>query len=197
MGGGGKGGSQTTVQEIPKWLEEPTVRNLARAEQAANIGYTPYYGPEVAAFNPTQMAAMQSNIGAAEAFGLVPQGQLTAAQGMPAPTTYAGGMQGYGSGDLYEQAVAELAARRPGQVAAMEKMYVDPNPEQNPAAQSIDSFTLQLGASNDPLWEQMLSEADAAHRARYGIDWNTGRTSDADRLNELNRLKAQYQAARG
>ena len=48
-------------------------------------------------------------------------------QGMtPAPTTYAGGIQGYSSGDLFDQAVAELAARRPGQVSAYNKLFVDP-----------------------------------------------------------------------
>lgn len=122
-GGGGGGGTTTTVQEIPAWVREATQQNLASARKAAQLGYMPYYGPQVAAFNPTQLAAMQSNIGAAEAFGLIPQGALTAAQGMPAPTTYAGGFQGYGSGDLYEQALSELRRRQPSQYSAYQNVF--------------------------------------------------------------------------
>ena len=122
-GGGGKGGGQTQKVEIPKWIEEPATRNLARAEAAQQIGYQPYYGPDVAAFNPTQLGAMQSNINAAEAFGLLQPGQIAAAQGMPAPTTYAGGEMGYSSAPLYEQALAELQSRQPTQMAAYNKMF--------------------------------------------------------------------------
>jgi len=123
-GGGGKGGSQTTKTEIPKWIEEPATRNLARAEEAQKIGYQPYYGPDIAAFNPMQQAAMQSNIGAAEAFGLISPGSLTALQGMPTPTTYAGGMQGYSSAPMYEQALAEMQARNPASAAQYNKLFV-------------------------------------------------------------------------
>lgn len=122
---GGKGGSTTQAVQIPKWVEEPATRNLARAEAAQQIGYMPYYGPDVAAFNPTQLAAMQSNIGAAQAFGLAPAG-MTAAQGMPTPMQFADGTVGYSSGSLYDQALAELEARRPEQVAAYERLFVDP-----------------------------------------------------------------------
>lgn len=127
---GGKGGSQTQAVEIPKWIEGPATRNLARAEAAQQIGYMPYYGPDLAAFNPTQLAAMQADIGAAQAFGLAPEG-MTALQGMPAPTEFAGGMMGYSSAPLYEQALAELEARRPGQVAAYNELFVDPRTGQS------------------------------------------------------------------
>ena len=134
MGGGGKGGKQTTTTTIPEWVREPAERNIARAETAQKIGYMPYYGPDIAAFNPTQNAAFSANIGAAEAFGLVPQGSLAAFQGMaPAPTTYAGGIQAYSSGDLFDQALAELEARRPGQVAQYNKLFVDPFSGDQPA----------------------------------------------------------------
>lgn len=123
-GGGGKGGSQTTKMEIPKWIEEPATRNLARAEAAQKIGYMPYSGPQIAAFNPMQQAAMQANIGAGEAFGLLAPGSLQPLQGMPAPQTYAGGMQGYSSMPLYDQAVAELQSRSPNQVAAYNQLFV-------------------------------------------------------------------------
>jgi len=101
---GGKGGSTKSAQEIPDWMKEPAVRNIARAEQAQQIGYQPYYGLDVAALNPTQMVAGQANIDAARAFGMAPQG-LTAYQGMAQPETV-GGVRGYSSAPMYEQAVA-------------------------------------------------------------------------------------------
>ncbi|WP_347852481.1 hypothetical protein [Planktomarina sp.] len=127
MSGGSKGGSRQTTSTLPAWVQAPAERNIARAEQAQKIGYMPFYGPDVAAFNPTQQAAFNTNIGAAEAFGMLPQGSLTAMQGMaPEPQTFAGGLQGYSSGALFDQALAELEARRPGQVAQYNKMFVDP-----------------------------------------------------------------------
>jgi len=101
---GGKGGSTKSAQEIPDWMKDPAIRNIARAEQAQQIGYQPYYGLDVAALNPTQMAAGQANIDAARAFGMAPQG-LTAYQGMAQPETV-GGVRGYSSAPMYEQAVA-------------------------------------------------------------------------------------------
>lgn len=134
MSGGGKGGSQTTSSSIPDWVQAPAERNIARAETAQKVGYMPFYGPDVAAFNPTQQAAFNSNIAAAEAFGMVPQGSLTAMQGMaPTPNTYAGGLQAYSSGSLFDQALAELEARRPGQVAQYNKMFVNPFSGAQPA----------------------------------------------------------------
>jgi hypothetical protein len=109
---GGKGGGQSTKTEIPVWAEEATKRNLARAEDVQRIGYMPYYGPDVAAFNPTQQLAMQNNMDAAAAFGLASPGQ-DAMAGMPRATDY-NGMQGYSSGGLYDQAVADFERNKPG-----------------------------------------------------------------------------------
>ena len=67
---------------------------------------------------------MQSNIGAAEAFGLMQPNTVTAAQGMPAPQTFADGSQGYSSMPLYDQALAEMQRRNPAQVAAYNKLFV-------------------------------------------------------------------------
>lgn len=123
-GGGGKGGKQTTEVQIPQYLQDASKRNIARAEQVQRLGFTPYAGPQVAAFNPTQLASMQSNIGAAEAFGLMQPNTVTAAQGMPAPQTFADGSQGYSSMPLYDQALAEMQRRNPAQVAAYNNLFV-------------------------------------------------------------------------
>lgn len=124
MGGGGKGGSSSSSAEIPSWIAEPATRNLARAEQIAKIGYQPYYGADVAAFTPAQEAVMQSNIDAAKAFGLVsPDSNLSPTSGMPEPQTFAGGITGYSASPMFNQAVAELKARKPKQSALYNSLF--------------------------------------------------------------------------
>ena len=118
---GGKGGSSTSAQEIPDWMREPAVRNIARAEQAQQIGYQPYYGLDVAALNPTQQAAGQMNVDAARAFGMAPQG-LTAYQGMAQPEMV-GGVSGYSSAPMYEQAVAAGAQADPTQAQIYNTLF--------------------------------------------------------------------------
>jgi len=119
-----KGGSNTQSTEIPDWIKDPSERNIARAETAQKIDYMPWQGPDVAAFNPTQKSAMQQNIGAAEAFGLSAPGALTPLQGMAAPQTFAGGMQGYSGMPLYEQALAETKAKQGASFDQRNKLFV-------------------------------------------------------------------------
>lgn len=133
---GGKGGSQTTQVEIPQWLENAAQANLAQGRDVSRIGYTPYYGPDVAGLTPTQMAARSNINQAAQAFGM----QGIQDSGLGAPTTYAGGVQGYSSGSLYDQAVNELAARRPGQYAAIQKNFIDPYGTTPQATQYVDPY---------------------------------------------------------
>lgn len=125
MSGGGKGGKTTTEVKIPDWLEAAAQESLGRGQAVANLGYTPYYGPDVAAMTPMQAAAGQGISSAAGAFGL-PGGGMTGMEGMPAPQTFAGGVQGYSSGNLFDQSVDELRRRRPGQYDAMMGMFVNP-----------------------------------------------------------------------
>ena len=122
MAGGGKGGSQSTSVQVPAWLEQAAQGNLARADRAAQIGYTPYYGPEVAAFTPMQQAAMQGTNQAASAFGMA----APAETGMPQAQTFAGGVQGYSSAPMYEEALAALQQNAPGQYNAIRNMFLDP-----------------------------------------------------------------------
>lgn len=123
MSGGGKGGSQSTSVEIPAWLQQAAQRNIGRAEEISQTGFVPYYGPEVAAMTPQQQAAMESTGLAAQAYGL---SDALGQQVTPQPETFAGGVQGYSSGGLYEQALAELEARRLGQFAALNAPFIDP-----------------------------------------------------------------------
>jgi hypothetical protein len=123
MSGGGKGGKTTTEVKIPAWLEEAARRNIGRAETVAGLGYAPYYGPDVAAMTPFQLASGQGINAAASAFGLP---TVDVNMGMPTAQTFDGGLRAYSSGGLYDQAVRELETRRPGQYDAITGLFVDP-----------------------------------------------------------------------
>lgn len=160
MAGGGKGGSQSTSVQVPAWLEQAAQGNLGRADQAAQIGYTPYYGPEVAAFTPMQQAAMQNTNQAASAFGMAAPADAMA--GMPQAQTFAGGVQGYSSAPMYEEALAALQQNAPGQYNAIRNMFLDP--------QGTGAYTPSQGHQAAPVAPQ------AAPVAPEGSNWfaNTG-----------------------
>lgn len=121
---GGKGGSQTTEVQIPQYLEDAVKENIARGSDVAKLGYTPYYGPDVAAMTPMQVAAAQNINQGASAFGLAAPSDPMA--GMPKAETFAGGVQGYSSGPLYDESLQRLKQERPGQYDAMTGMFIDP-----------------------------------------------------------------------
>ena len=120
-----KGGTTSGSTEIPAWLESAAIENINKARDVSQIGYVPYYGPDVAAFSPMQQQCMQSTGNAASAFGLAPQG-FNAMAGMPQAQTFAGGVQGYSSAPLYEQSLDKLFANAPAQYRAMNSMFIDP-----------------------------------------------------------------------
>ena len=129
---GGKGGSQTTQVEIPSWIQQPSIRNMARAEALQKVGYQPYMGPDVAGFTQPQQQAMQSNLNAAAAFGLVDPG-MDAMAGMPqaTPLTYDAdglpsrtGLQGYSSYPMYQKAVDDYEAANPRQASQYNNLFV-------------------------------------------------------------------------
>lgn len=120
-----KGGSTTSKVQIPEWLENAAIENINRARDVQQIGFTPYYGPDLAAFTPMQTQAMQATGQAAEAFGLAPSG-FDPMAGMPQPQQFAGGLMGYSSAPLFEQSVDMLRQRRPAQAQALEGLFIDP-----------------------------------------------------------------------
>ncbi len=122
-GGGGKGGGKKTTTEttVPEWIRAPAERNLQRAEALQQIEYMPYYGAEVAAFNPNQEMAFQNNANTAAAFGLL--APTDAMAGMPTPTTYDNGMKGYSSIPIYDQAKRDLAANYGDTVDAYDALF--------------------------------------------------------------------------
>lgn len=118
------GGSSTTSQQatLPAWLETAAQNTLARADQVSRIPYAAYYGPDVAAMTPTQVAAMQGTNQMASAFG-APTADVTA--GAPPATDY-NGMSAYSSAPLYEAALAELQSRDPATYAALRAPFTSP-----------------------------------------------------------------------
>lgn len=141
-GGGGKGGKQTTSVTIPAWLEEAAQRNIAKAEDISQAGFTPYIGADFAALSPMQIASMRGTGQAADAFGL---GFGDPMAGMPAPQQFAGGVQGYSAYPLYEQALASLQATAPAQYAAMRAPFI------NPVTGSIPGTPYMTGAQRAAL----------------------------------------------
>lgn len=121
---GGKGGSKSSAVEIPEFVKKPAERNLKRAEQAAMLGPMIYGGPDVAAFTQPQIAGMQATSDAAAAMGLGPQTNVAAS--LPQAQDYGGGIFGYSGMSLYDQALADLNARAPGQLDQFRNMFVDP-----------------------------------------------------------------------
>lgn len=119
MGGSSK---TTTASTVPAWVTQAEKDALARAEQASRIGNVGYYGPDVAAMTPSQIAAMQGTNAAASAFG---QQTVDPMAGMPTASNY-GGMNAYSSGAGYDAALAELKSRFPGQFDAIMSMFVNP-----------------------------------------------------------------------
>lgn len=141
-GGGGKGGSNTSAQSIPDWVQGPAQDNLARAKLAGEIGYMPYYGPEVAGLSPMQTQGMQRTQDAMAAYGLAPQNSQYQSS-LPEQTTM-GGVSGYGSGNLFDAAVAELAMRNPEMAAryasAMSPIVRPPPPPVQAPAGILDNM---------------------------------------------------------
>lgn len=116
------GGKQTSETKIPEWLSAAAQQGLGRANSVASIGYTPYYGPDVAAMTPMQDAAMSNINTGASAFGMA----APTSSGMPEAQTFAGGVRGYSSAPMYEAALAELKTRYPGQYNAIMGQFIDP-----------------------------------------------------------------------
>jgi len=148
---GGKGGSTTSSVQIPEYIEKAAQRNLNKAEKISQLGYVPYYGPDVAAFTPMQQAAMQNVGSAASAFGMSTPTSQDIMGGMPAPTQYAGGVQGYSSAPLYQQSVDELARQRPAQKSYIDSFFIDPYTGQygSNVQAPIDYNQYQTGAAQD------------------------------------------------
>lgn len=139
---GGKGGSSSTQVEIPEWLEEPTKRNIQRAEQVQQIGYMPYMGVDVAAPTPGMQNLMQQRGQTAQSLGIVGPGYDPMA-GMPEAQTI-GGVTGYSSFEPTLLATEMLAEQNPEQMRRYGALYTG-TPTQQVNAMSPEEAASLLG----------------------------------------------------
>lgn len=130
MGGGGKGGVQTSEVKLPKNVEKFAEANMDFAKAASEIGYVPYQGNTVAALTPAQKSAMDMTSGALGAFNMGDGGSAASrAQGLDPYTgmamdpTMTGGVLGYSPMGIYEDAKSRVA---PAQRRAIDSLFIDP-----------------------------------------------------------------------
>jgi hypothetical protein len=95
---------------------------LGQAQGVAQIGPVRYGGPDVAALTPQQIAARQGTNQAASAFGM---GTVDPTAGLPQAQDF-GGMQGYSSAPIYDQALEELRRTAPAQYEAIMGQFINP-----------------------------------------------------------------------
>ena len=107
-------GSQKTETEIPKYAEDASKKALGMANARNELGYIPYHGPDVAAFNPMQMKAMEGSNTMAQSMGL-PTAGLT----LMSPQDFGNGVWGHSSQPLYQGNMDALEASNPELFAAM------------------------------------------------------------------------------
>lgn len=153
------GGSKTTEIKIPEWLEDAAKAGLARADAASRIPYAPYYGPDVAAMTPAQIASMQGTNAAASAFGLQTSDPMA---GLPQATNY-NGMMAYSSGSGYDAAVEELKRRQPGTYNAIMGQFIDPITGKMPEGASGGA-----GASTDAVANTKIKKPNTGGGGDYG-----------------------------
>lgn len=116
------GGSETTEEKIPEWLSKASQDVVSRANAVSDIGYTPYMGPEVAAFNKAQEAAFNNNGAMAADLGLsAPSGPS-----MPDAQDFGNGIWGYGSYAPYMDTMEKFREERPGQANMIDSFFIDP-----------------------------------------------------------------------
>lgn len=120
--GGILGGKSTSQVQLPGFIEDAAQRAIQRGEQAAQIGFVPFSGPEVAAFTPMQEAAFAGTNQAASAFGL----PTVSGPQFPEPQEFAGGVRGFSSRGLLDEAISQLGQERPGQLEAIQSFFIDP-----------------------------------------------------------------------
>jgi len=140
FGGGGGTTSTGSTTEIPQWIQDAGRRQYQTGTELGQIGYTPYYGADVAAFNPLQTAAFDSTGMAANAFGMGGGSPTFATDGIQAPQTFAGGMRGYSGMPMYNEALNTLQEQRPYQKQQLDQQFTDPTTGLTPEGRKIQDI---------------------------------------------------------
>lgn len=111
---------------LPEWYVPYAKESLKRGQQIANQGYTPYMGADVAAFNPTQVGAMQDSANWNAAFNTPGQAAPDVAASLPKAQDFGNGMQGYSSYNGYLDQLETLKSKYPGMFRMMEAQAINP-----------------------------------------------------------------------
>jgi hypothetical protein len=117
---------------VPGYAEAIGINNIEKADAIAGMGPIRNYGPQVAAFNPTQIASFQNTADTANAFGMGAPTDIMA--GMPEAKDFGGGMMGYSAAPIVDNMLADLKENAPGQYDAMTGMYMDPVTGERPTS---------------------------------------------------------------
>ena len=149
-----KGGTTSagSATEIPQWVQDAGRKQYQTGTELGQIGYTPYYGADVAAFNPMQESAFRSTGTAADAFGMGPASTVPAGatfgapsptwatDGIPTPQTFSGNMRGYSGMPMYTEALNTLEEQRPYQKQQLEQQFIDPTTGLTPEGRKIQDI---------------------------------------------------------
>ena len=123
--GSSKGGSTTSTVEVPEYFQRAAEQNLDYAGRAADVGYKPYAGPEIAAFSPAMTSAFDNTNAQAGEYGMQ-QADYSNGYGVPAPTRFDDGSFGYSSMPQYNKMMSQFARERPAQKAAIDNFFINP-----------------------------------------------------------------------
>ncbi len=181
MGGGGKGGSQstnsTTEVKLPPWVEDVAKENLAIADEVAAIGYTPNTANYVAGMSPQQLNSMAGVDQAAQAFGMPNVGyspnqsyeeSYRALTGMNVPTANRNnyGIAAYSPYEQYLLDLEEFRGAMPAAAAGIESMVVDPQTGVGPLNPAVPMPQFDARAyMQDPVgYRRAIAENEAKQR---------------------------------
>lgn len=133
-------------------MEEAGKLAVEEAKKIKEMGYLPYFGPEVAAINPYEQAMAQNVGGMASAFGLA----APAAMSMSGvDTATSGGITGYTTAPAYFAALERLKETRPDQYEFFANLgRFDPitgaaNPNYNPNPTTTAPTPLGAGSGSE------------------------------------------------
>jgi len=122
---GGADDSKTTSKP-PQWWEDAAKKALATGEKVARKGYVPYIGPDVAAFDPQMVNAMQQANDWSAAFMTPGQAPVDASASIMPATDYGNGLKGYSSFGGFEDSIAALRETYPGLANYLDSFFINP-----------------------------------------------------------------------
>lgn len=166
MGGGSQDTKSETVNKPPKWFNDAAIKSLEVADQINQAGYVPYMGNQVAAFTPTQQAAMQSVNDWAAAAGGGPA--VDAMAGMPQATVDGSGVAGYESATGMMRNLDLLRQRFPKQYSQLSKFGGDLLSDPSRPPSDIANSPWGVGATAKKSWDSQ--NAGGGGMGRYSFE---------------------------